>query len=168
MSKPKVALIMGSDRDLVAMTGCIKNLRTFGIEFEAHVISAHRTPEKAEKFARSARENGFGAIIAGAGMAAHLAGVIAAYTTLPVIGVPIKSNTLDGMDALLSMVQMPRGIPVACMAIDGSENAAILAAEILSLNDEDLAFKLAAFKANMAEEVEKKDIELRDSIDTIK
>ena len=126
MSK-KVAVVMGSDSDLDTMRPCIQRLKSFGIPTEVHIISAHRTPAAAERFASQARENGFGAIIAAAGKAAHLAGVLAAYTTLPVIGVPIKTSMMGGLDSLLSMVQMPKGIPVACVAVDGADNAAILA-----------------------------------------
>lgn len=122
MSK-KVAVIMGSDSDLDTMRPCIQRLKSFGIPTEVHIISAHRTPAAAERFASQARENGFGAIIAAAGKAAHLAGVLAAYTTLPVIGVPIKTSMMGGLDSLLSMVQMPKGIPVACVAVDGADNA---------------------------------------------
>ena len=156
MSK-KVAVVMGSDSDLETMKPCIARLQSFGIPTEVRVISAHRTPAAAETFASQARENGFGAIIAAAGKAAHLAGVIAAYTTLPVIGVPIKTSMMGGLDSLLSMVQMPKGIPVACVAVDGADNAAILSAQMLALSDEDLAGKLSAFKVRMAEEVAEKD-----------
>ena len=156
MSK-KVAVVMGSDSDLETMKPCIARLQSFGIPTEVRVISAHRTPAAAEQFASQAREDGFGAIIAAAGKAAHLAGVIAAYTTLPVIGVPIKTSMMGGLDSLLSMVQMPKGIPVACVAVDGADNAAILAAQMLALSDEDLAGKLSAFKVRMAEEVAEKD-----------
>ena len=156
MSK-KVAVVMGSDSDLETMKPCIARLQSFGIPTEVRVISAHRTPAAAERFASQAREDGFGAIIAAAGKAAHLAGVIAAYTTLPVIGVPIKTSMMGGLDSLLSMVQMPKGIPVACVAVDGADNAAILAAQMLALSDEDLAGKLSAFKAQMADEVAEKD-----------
>ena len=156
MSK-KVAVVMGSDSDLETMKPCIARLQSFGIPTEVRVISAHRTPAAAEQFASQAREDGFGAIIAAAGKAAHLAGVIAAYTTLPVIGVPIKTSMMGGLDSLLSMVQMPKGIPVACVAVDGADNAAILAAQMLALSDEDLAGKLSAFKAQMADEVAEKD-----------
>ena len=152
MSK-KVAVIMGSDSDLDTMRPCIQRLKSFGIPTEVHIISAHRTPAAAERFASQARENGFGAIIAAAGKAAHLAGVLAAYTTLPVIGVPIKTS----MMGLLSMVQMPKGIPVACVAVDGADNAAILAAQMLALSDEALSDRLVQFKAGMAAEVEAKD-----------
>ena len=156
MSK-KVAVVMGSDSDLETMKPCIARLQSFGIPVEVRVISAHRTPGAAEQFASGARENGFGTIIAAAGKAAHLAGVLAAYTTLPVIGVPIKTSMMGGLDSLLSMVQMPKGIPVACVAVDGADNAAILAAQMLALSDEALADKLTAFKADMAAEVAEKD-----------
>ena len=134
----KVAIIMGSDSDLPVMKGCIEKLESFGIPYEAHIMSAHRTPELSHKFSVNAEKEGFGVIIAAAGKAAHLAGVMAAGTILPVIGVPMKSSTLDGMDSLLSTVQMPSGIPVATVAIDGAANAAHLAAEILALSDEGL------------------------------
>ena len=156
MSK-KVAVIMGSDSDLDTMRPCIKRLKSFGIETEVRVISAHRTPATAEDFASHAKENGFGVIIGAAGKAAHLAGVLAAFTTLPVIGVPVKTSLMGGLDSLLSMVQMPKGIPVACVAVDGADNAAILAVQMLSLADADLADKLVAFKADMAKEVSEKD-----------
>lgn len=160
MGTKKVAVIMGSDSDLETLKPCFKTLKKFGIEFEARVCSAHRTPYEAEKFAANARDNGFGVIIAAAGKAAHLAGVLAAFSTLPVIAVPISSKTLDGLDALLSMVQMPSGIPVATVAIDGAANSALLAVQILSVGDADLAAKLAQFKTDMADEVRKKDSEL--------
>ena len=153
----KVAVIMGSDSDLDTMRPCLGRLKSFGVPFEVHIISAHRTPAAAEAFASQAKERGFGAIIAAAGKAAHLAGVLAAYTTLPVIGVPIKTSMMGGLDSLLSMVQMPKGIPVACVAVDGADNAAILAAQMLALSDDTLLDKLAAFKASMAAEVEAKD-----------
>ena len=160
MSK-KVAVVMGSDSDLDTMRACMKRLKAFGVPFEVHVISAHRTPAAAEQFASSAREKGFGVIIAAAGKAAHLAGVLAAYTTLPVIGVPIKTSMMGGLDSLLSMVQMPKGIPVACVAVDGSDNAAILAAQMLALSDASLAAALKDFKAAMADEVAEKDRKLQ-------
>ena len=153
----KVAVVMGSDSDLEVMKPCIQRLKSFEIPVEVRVISAHRTPAAAEQFASAARANGFGAVIAAAGKAAHLAGVIAAYTTLPVIGVPIQTSMMGGLDSLLSMVQMPKGIPVACVAVDGSDNAAILAAQMLALSDEALVDKLTAFKAQMADEVSQKD-----------
>ena len=156
MSK-KVAVVMGSDSDLDTMRPCVKRLKSFGIETEVRVISAHRTPAAAEELAAHAAENGFGVLIAAAGKAAHLAGVLAAYTTLPVIGVPIKTSLMGGLDSLLSMVQMPKGIPVACVAVDGADNAAILAAQMLALSDPALADRLSAFKADMAREVSEKD-----------
>ena len=140
----KVAIIMGSDSDLPVVKKAIDTLESFNVPFETHVFSAHRTPDEAAKFSRSARNSGFGAIIAAAGMAAHLAGAVAANTTLPVIGIPIKSNNLGGIDALLSTVQMPSGIPVATVAIDGAVNAALLCIEILSVSDDTLAEKLDA------------------------
>ena len=155
--RKKVAVIMGSDSDLDTMRPCLKRLKSFGVPFEVHIISAHRTPAAAEAFASQAKENGFGAIIAAAGKAAHLAGVLAAYTTLPVIGVPVKTSMMGGLDSLLSMVQMPKGIPVACVAVDGADNAAILAAQMLALSDGELGDKLEQFKASMAAEVEQKD-----------
>ena len=140
----KVAIVMGSDSDLSKLTPAVDKLKEFGIPCEVRVISAHRTPMQAIEFSSSAKDNGFGVIIAAAGKAAHLAGVLAANTTLPVIGIPIKASVLDGMDALLATVQMPSGIPVATVAIDGAANAAHLAAEILALSDEALAAKLVA------------------------
>ena len=138
----KVAVIMGSDSDLPVVEKGITELKKYGVPVEVHVFSAHRTPEEALTFAKSAEENGFGVIISAAGKAAHLGGVIAANTVLPVIGVPIKASALEGMDALLSTVQMPPGIPVASVAIDGAKNAAILAVEILATGDEELRKKL--------------------------
>ena len=138
----KIAIIMGSDSDLPVVSKAADTLKSFGVPFEVHVFSAHRTPEEARDFSVNARKNGFGAIIAAAGMAAHLAGAIAANTTLPVIGIPIKSAGLGGIDALLSTVQMPSGIPVATVAIDGAVNAALLCVEILAVSDCELAQKL--------------------------
>jgi 5-(carboxyamino)imidazole ribonucleotide mutase len=158
----KVAIVMGSDSDLGVMRPAAARLQSFGIPCEMRIISAHRTPAAASEFSGTAVQNGFGVIIAAAGKAAHLAGVLASGTTLPVIGVPIKSSTLDGLDSLLSTVQMPKGIPVATVAIDGADNAAILAAQILALSDEDIAAKLIKFKADMAREVEEKDKEIRE------
>ena len=152
----KVAIIMGSTSDLPVVRKSAEVLRDFGIPFEAHVYSAHRTPEEARSFAVSARENGFGVVIAAAGMAAHLAGALAAGTTLPVIGIPINS-ALGGLDALLSTVQMPSGIPVATVAVDGAKNAAFLAAEILAVEDETLAKKLADYRAKNAADILNKD-----------
>ena len=141
---PKVALVMGSKSDWQSLKGCVDVLHGMEIEVEVHVASAHRTPEKVASFAATARENGFEVIIAAAGKAAHLAGVIAGHTTLPVIGIPVKSSFMDGLDSLLSTVQMPPGIPVATVAIDGAVNAALLAAEILAVSDDAVAEKLAA------------------------
>lgn len=138
----KIAIIMGSDSDLPIVSKAADTLKSFGVPFEVHIFSAHRTPEEAKDFSANARKNGFGAIIAAAGMAAHLAGAIAANTTLPVIGIPIKSAGLGGIDALLSTVQMPSGIPVATVAIDGAVNAALLCVEILAVTDSELAEKL--------------------------
>ena len=149
----KVGIVMGSDSDLPVLEKAANTLKNFGVPFEMHVYSAHRTPEEARLFAANAKENGFGAIIAAAGKAAHLAGSIAANTTLPVIGIPVKSSTLDGLDALLSTVQMPSGIPVATVAIDGAENAALLAMQILAVSDEDLARRLAEARKAASEKV---------------
>ena len=144
----KVAIIMGSSSDLGVVRKAAEVLDSFSVPYEVHVYSAHRTPEEAKQFAQSARDNGFGAIIAAAGKAAHLAGAIAANTTLPVIGIPVKSSTLDGIDALLSTVQMPTGIPVATVAIDGAANAALLSVEILAVEDAALAEKLSQKRAS--------------------
>jgi 5-(carboxyamino)imidazole ribonucleotide mutase len=157
----KAAVIMGSDSDLPTMQPCLDRLSAFGIPFEVRIISAHRTPAAAEQFASAAKENGFGVIIAAAGKAAHLGGVLAAYTTLPVIGVPIKTSMMGGLDSLLSMVQMPKGIPVACVAVDGAENAAILAAQMLALGEPALDEVLAAHKAQMNDQVSAKDEAIR-------
>lgn len=157
----KAAVIMGSDSDFPVVKKTLGVLKEFGVETEVHVFSAHRTPEQACGFASAARDNGFGVIIAAAGKAAHLAGVLAAHTTLPVIGIPIKSSTLDGLDALLATVQMPKGIPVATVAIDGAENAGYLAVQMLSLADDSLAAQLAQMKKKMTEEVLKKDEEIQ-------
>ncbi len=153
----KVGIVMGSDSDLPIIQKAADTLKALEIPFEVHVYSAHRTPDEAMHFARSAKENGFGAIIAAAGMAAHLAGAIAANTTLPVIGIPCKSQTLDGIDALLSTVQMPSGIPVATVAINGGVNAALLCAQILAVSDEALAEKLDAKRKADMQNVLKKD-----------
>ena len=153
----KVGIIMGSDSDLPIIEKATDMLKSLGIPFTVHVYSAHRTPEEARDFAMSAKENGFGVLIAAAGMAAHLAGALAANTTLPVIGIPCKSSQLDGIDALLSTVQMPSGIPVATVAIDGGANAALLAAEILAVTDAGLAAKLDAKRHADAEKVLEKD-----------
>ncbi len=160
----KIAIIMGSDSDLPVLEGAIRTLDQFGVPCEVRVLSAHRTPAEAAAFARSARENGFGAIIAAAGKAAHLAGVIAGHTTLPVIGIPIKSSFMDGLDSLLSTVQMPTGIPVATVAVGGGDNAAYLAAQILSIKYPALADRLAAHRAQMAEAIAADDAALNASL----
>lgn len=160
----KVAVIMGSDSDLSVMMDAVDKLKQFEIPYEVHVISAHRTPAAAERFASSAAENGFGVIIAGAGKAAHLGGVLAAYTTLPVIGVPIKTSMMGGLDSLLSIVQMPSGIPVATVGVNGAANAGILAAQMLALEEPTLTEKLAAFKQEMAEGVAAKDAKIQSQI----
>ena len=157
----KIAIIMGSDSDLPVVKKAADTLSSFGVPFEIHVFSAHRTPEEAARFSKTARENGFGAVIAAAGMAAHLAGAVAANTTLPVIGIPIKASTFDGLDALLATVQMPSGVPVATVAVDGAANAAILAAQMLSLAEPALHEKLDAMRIKMAEDVRKKDAALQ-------
>jgi len=162
MSK-KVAILMGSDSDLPILKEAYAELKKFGVPFETHVMSAHRTPVAAAEFSENAVKNGFGVIIAAAGMAAHLGGVLAAHTTLPVIGIPIKSS-LDGLDALLATVQMPPGIPVATVAINGAKNAAILAVQMLAIADEELAQKMAQMKKDMAEAVMAKDAKLQDEI----
>ena len=156
----KIGIIMGSDSDLPVVEKAINQLSELEIPYEVHVYSAHRTPVQVKEFTEKARENGFGAIIAAAGKAAHLAGSIAASTTLPVIGIPVKSSTLDGLDALLSTVQMPGGIPVATVAIDGAQNAALLAAQILAVEDADLAAKLDAQRKAAAEKVLAKNADL--------
>ena len=149
----KVGIIMGSDSDLPVVEKAIDTLKDYGVPYEVHVYSAHRTPVQAKEFSENAIANGFGAIIAAAGKAAHLAGAIAANTTLPVIGIPVKSSTLDGLDALLSTVQMPAGIPVATVAIDGAVNAALLSIQILAVSDEALAKKLADARKEASEKV---------------
>jgi 5-(carboxyamino)imidazole ribonucleotide mutase len=157
----KVGIVMGSDSDLPILQKSMETLDALSIPYEVHVYSAHRTPEQARAFAMHARSNGFGVIIAAAGMAAHLAGAIAANTTLPVIGIPCKSTVLDGIDALLSTVQMPSGIPVATVAINGGVNAALLSAQILALSDDALAEKLAARRAADEKKVLEKDAALQ-------
>lgn len=156
----KVGIVMGSDSDLPVVQKAINTLKDLGIPYEVHIYSAHRTPKHAAEFASGARKNGFGAIIAAAGMAAHLAGAIAANTTLPVVGIPCKSSITDGVDALLSTVQMPTGIPVATVAINGAANAALLCAQILAVEDADLAAKLDQKRVADAETVLKKDAEI--------
>ena len=163
MSK-KVAVIMGSDSDFPTVAPAVKRLKGFGIPVEVRVMSAHRTPDAAAEFSKTARDNGFGVIIAAAGKAAHLAGVLAAHTTLPVIGIPVKSFTLDGLDALLATVQMPTGIPVATVAVDGAGNAGILAVQMLALSDDELASKLENMKKTMEQEVLAKDEALQEKV----
>lgn len=157
----KIAIIMGSDSDLPVVKPACDELRRLGIPFEAHVMSAHRTPAAAADFSRNARANGFGAIIAAAGMAAHLAGALAANTTLPVIGIPVKGGAMDGLDALLATVMMPSGIPVATVAINGAKNAAVLAAQMLALSDDALAARLDADREAMAAQIAEKDAKLQ-------
>lgn len=164
----KVAVIMGSDSDLPVVEKAINVLSEFGIPFEVHVYSAHRTPAEAAEFSRTAREKGFGVIIAAAGKAAHLAGAIAANTTLPVVGIPIKSSTLDGLDALLSTVQMPSGIPVATVAIDGAENAALFAAEIFAVEEPSIAEKLKERRDLAANSVLRKNSAVEDRFNKYK
>jgi len=147
----KVAVLMGSAKDLPKMEACMDVLGSFGVEHEVHVMSAHRTPDRVASFAAGARDDGFAVIICGAGKAAHLAGAVAAHTTLPVIGVPIATGGLGGVDALYATVQMPTGIPVATVAVDGAANAAYLATSILAVSDEDLAAQLARYRAHLAE-----------------
>lgn len=163
----KVAVIMGSDSDLPVVKICIETLRKLEIPVETHVMSAHRTPDGAAQFASGAQKSGFGVIIAAAGKAAHLAGALAARTTLPVIGIPVKSSTLDGLDALLSTVQMPSGVPVATVAINGAENAAYLAAQILAVADDELTEKLAAIKKQMEQSVIEKDAKIQAEVRNI-
>ena len=153
----KIAVIMGSDSDLPVVKKATDMLEAFGVPYEVHVFSAHRTPVEAAEFTKAARKNGFGAIIAAAGMAAHLAGAIAANTTLPVVGIPVISGNLGGMDALFSTVQMPTGIPVATVAINGAANAALLCIEMLAINDDELAAKLDKKRADDSAAVLEKD-----------
>ena len=157
----KVAVSMGSDSDWPVVKGACQQLETFGIPYEAHILSAHRTPAAAADFARSARANGFGVLICAAGMAAHLAGAFAGNSTLPVIGIPMKGGAADGLDALLATVQMPSGIPVATVAINGAKNAAVLAAQILAVSDDALAAKLDAQRSEMAEQIAAKEAKLQ-------
>ena len=157
----KVAVIMGSDSDFPVVRGALGQLKKFGVPFEARVLSAHRTPAEAEEFAKHAEENGFGVIIAAAGKAAHLGGVLAAQTILPVIGLPIKSSFMDGLDSLLSIVQMPAGIPVATVGVGAADNAGLLAVQMLALSEPELAEKLRDYKRSMAEAVLVKDQNLQ-------
>lgn len=163
----KVAIIMGSDSDFPIVKNAVLKLKEFNVPYEVHVMSAHRTPFQAAEFSAKAQDNGFGVIIAAAGKAAHLAGVLAAHTVLPVIGLPIKSSTLDGLDALLSTVQMPSGIPVATVAIDGAANAAILAVQIIALSDQNLSEALNAMKTKMSDDVAAKDKKLTEEIESL-
>ena len=156
----KVAVIMGSDSDLKVMQGTMDTLKSLEIPYAVRIISAHRTPVAAAEFASSAKDEGYGVIIAAAGKAAHLAGAMAANTTLPVIGIPVKSSTLDGLDALLSTVQMPAGMPVATVAIDGAVNAALLAAQMIALSDDALADRIAELRRAQTEKVLQKDKEI--------
>ena len=160
----KVAVIMGSDSDFPVVKNCIKTLKSFGVPVEVRVLSAHRTPDEAALFSRTARQNGFGVIIAAAGKAAHLAGVLAAHTTLPVIGIPVKSSFMDGLDSLLSTVQMPTGIPVATVAVGGGDNAAYLAAQMLSIKYPILAEKLLAHRERMAAAIEADDRQIQEEL----
>ena len=159
--RKKVAVIMGSDSDWPVVKAACAQLRELDIPFEARILSAHRTPAAAADFARGAREAGFGVIICAAGMAAHLAGAFAANTVLPVIGIPMRGGALDGLDALLSTVQMPSGIPVAAVALNGAKNAAVLAAEILAVSDEDLAARLEAQRRDMEAQIARKNAKLQ-------
>ena len=167
MSDKKVAVIMGSDSDLPIVKKALEELKSYGVEYECHIMSAHRTPTTATVFSTAAKDNGFGVIICAAGMAAHLAGVVAAHTTLPVIGIPCSSKNFDGMDALLATVQMPSGIPVATVAVDGAKNAAILAIQILALSDDALAHKLAESKKEMQEQIKEKDSKLQEELKSL-
>ena len=160
----KVAIIMGSDSDLPVVTPAIKQLRELNIETEVRVMSAHRTPQEAHEFSKNAADNGFGVIIAAAGMAAHLGGVLAASTVLPVIGIPCSAKVLDGMDAMLATVMMPPGIPVATVGVNAAKNAALLAAEILAVGDSDLTQKLLEMRAQMREQVVEKDKALQEKL----
>ncbi len=161
---PKVGIVMGSISDLETVKGAKKVLESFGVDVEMRVLSAHRTPVEAARYAQDAEENGVEVLIAAAGKAAHLPGVLAAYTTLPVIGLPVKSSTLDGLDSLLSIVQMPSGVPVATVAINGSENAALLAIQMLALRYGHLADKLKEYKQRMAQQVLEQDQKLQKEV----
>ncbi len=160
----KVAVIMGSDSDWPVVKAACQQLKDFGIPYEAHILSAHRTPEDAAQFAKNARKNGFGVLICAAGMAAHLAGAFAGNSTLPVIGIPMKGGAMDGLDALLATVQMPSGIPVATVAINGAKNAAVLAAQILAVSDGALAQKLDAAREAMAQQIAQKEAKLQQEL----
>lgn len=164
IKKPRAAIVMGSDSDFPVIEGCLKILSDFGVETRVSVCSAHRTPDKAADLARNAEKEGFDVIIAAAGKAAHLPGVLAAFTVLPVIGLPIKSSTLDGLDSLLSIVQMPSGVPVATVAINSGENAALLAVQIMGGEYPELRAGMREYKQKMAEAVEKKDQQLQEKL----
>ena len=164
MATAKVAVIMGSDSDWAVVKKAVVELKNFGVEYECRIMSAHRTPRLVCDFAEKAKGAGFGVIICAAGMAAHLAGVVAGHTTLPVIGLPLSSGKLDGLDALLSTVQMPSGIPVATVAVDGAKNAAILAVQILALSNDALSAQLSVFKRQMIEQISEKDRKLQDEL----
>ncbi|HCS73332.1 MAG TPA: 5-(carboxyamino)imidazole ribonucleotide mutase [Clostridiales bacterium] len=164
LMEPKVAIVMGSDSDYPVLEKCIKILKEFNVEVDVTVCSAHRTPDRAAEYARSAEEKGFNVIIAAAGKAAHLPGVLAAYTVLPVIGLPIQSSTLDGLDSLLSIVQMPSGIPVATVAINGSENAALLAIQIIGVKYPEMRLKMNQYKENMKVSVDEKDRKIKEKL----
>ena len=167
LMEPKVAIVMGSDSDYPVLEKCIKILKEFNVEVDVTVCSAHRTPDRAAEYARSAEEKGFNVIIAAAGKAAHLPGVLAAYTVLPVIGLPIQSSTLDGLDSLLSIVQMPSGIPVATVAINGSENAALLAIQIIGVKYPEMRSKMNQYKENMKVSVDEKDRKIKEKLRTL-
>lgn len=167
MSDKKVAVIMGSDSDLPTVKKVLEELKSYGVEYECHVMSAHRTPSTTAVFSTAAKDNGFGVIICAAGMAAHLAGVVAAYTTLPVIGIPCSSKNFDGLDALLATVQMPSGVPVATVAVDGAKNAAILAVQMLAISDKDLAHKLSEAKKAMLDQIKEKDRKLQEELENM-
>ena len=160
----KVAVIMGSDSDWPVVKGACQQLAAFGIPYEAHILSAHRTPAEAAEFAKNARKNGFGVLICAEGMAAHLAGAFAGNSTLPVIGIPMKGGAMDGLDALLATVQMPSGIPVATVAINGAKNAAVLAAQILAVSDDELAKKLDDARVDMAKAIAEKEAKLQQEL----
>jgi len=164
---PKAAIIMGSGSDFPVVEKTILLLKSFQVDIDVQIISAHRTPEKASEYAKKAEENGIEVIIAAAGKAAHLPGVLAAYTALPVIGLPIKSSMMDGLDSLLSIVQMPTGVPVATVAVNGSENAALLAVQILSLRYPELAVRMKEYKASLVQEVEKNNMKMQEEIKKI-
>ncbi|MCI6175939.1 5-(carboxyamino)imidazole ribonucleotide mutase [bacterium] len=161
LNRKKVAVIMGSDSDWPVVKAACSVLKEFDVPFEAHILSAHRTPEAAAAFAKSARDEGYGVILCAAGMAAHLAGAIAANTTLPVVGIPMKGGAMDGLDALLATVQMPSGFPVATVALNGAKNAAYLAVEMLAVSDDELARRLEQFRADTAAAIAKKDAAIR-------